>query len=67
METASEKEALTMWGYYCWYHANWFKTTKGARWHRKRWDCDDNVERVSKRVSRRLQGLTRDQVNQFEP
>ena len=56
-----------MWRYFCWNHRIWFKTTKGARWHRKRWDCDESIERVSRRVSKQLQGLTRPDVNQYEP
>ena len=56
-----------MWAYYCWEHQVWFKTAKGALWHKRRWDCEEYVERVSIGVSRELEGMTRPEVNGYQP
>ena len=56
-----------MWIAFCWLHEQWFKTSKGVRWHRRRWECDEYVERVSKTVSRELKGMTREEVNDYGP
>ena len=56
-----------MWAYYCWEHQVWFKTAKGARWHKSRWGCEEHVERVSRGVSRELAGMSRPEVNDYQP
>jgi len=56
-----------MWTHFCWLHHAWFKSTKGARWHKGRWGCEEYVERVPKAVPRQLEGLTRLEVNDYRP
>ena len=56
-----------MWTHFCFFHEAWFKSAKGARWHRRRWGCEENVERVPRAVSRQLKGLTRLEVSNYRP
>ena len=56
-----------MWTHFCWFHLTWFKSSKGARWHKRRWRCEEAVERVPKAVSRELEGLTRLEVSGYRP
>ena len=56
-----------MWTHYCWFHDAWYKSTKGVRWHKRRWGCGDYVEKVPKAVSRQLEGLTRLEVSNYRP
>ncbi len=53
-----------MWIRYCWDCGRWFKSARGARWHHRRFECQ-NVRPVPREVSRRMEGLGRQEMDAY--